>query len=83
MSYNERQNRIEVNPMELVNKNNGSIRKCAFCKHWYDPMNQAIAPKAPNIGLWEYNARLKAKCLSRGSETDSFYGCNRFECKLS
>jgi len=68
--------------MELANVKSKGFRKCAFCKYWYDPTNQAIAPKAPNIGLWEYNPRLKAKCLSRNSETDSFYGCSRFVCKL-
>ncbi len=68
--------------MEIVNQKDNSIRKCAFCKHWYDPTNQAIRPKNPRIGFWEYNPRLKNQCLSRGMETESFYGCNRFECKL-
>lgn len=68
--------------MELVNKNNSSIRKCAFCKHWYDPTNQAIAPKAPNAGLWAYDNRKNAQCLLRGTETPSFHGCSHYECKL-
>jgi hypothetical protein len=29
------------------------VKRCAFCKHWYDPANAAIAPKVPSIGLWE------------------------------
>ncbi|WP_294145091.1 hypothetical protein [uncultured Selenomonas sp.] len=69
--------------MELVNAKNSSIRKCAFCKHWYDPTNQAIAPKSSAAGFWEYDPRQKKKCLVRNMETESFYGCNRFECKLA
>ena len=38
------------------------IKKCAFCKHWYDPINSAIAPKAPIIGLWEIKD-INQKCL--------------------
>ena len=38
------------------------MKKCAFCKHWYDPTNSAIAPKAPQIGLWEIKD-INQKCL--------------------
>lgn len=41
--------------MELMNLNHPASHKCAFCKHWYDPMNQAIRPKAPIVGFWEYD----------------------------
>ena len=27
------------------------VKKCAFCKKWYDPTNSAIAPKSPVIGM--------------------------------
>ena len=26
-------------------------KKCAFCKYWYDPQNQAIMPKTPNHNI--------------------------------
>ena len=29
------------------------VKKCAFCKNWYDPTNSAITPKSPAIGMWE------------------------------
>ena len=42
------------------------IKKCAFCKNWYDPTNSAIAPKAPNIGLWEIkDTNQKCMCLKK------------------
>lgn len=37
--------------MELMNLNHPASHKCAFCKYWYDPMNQAIRPKAPIVGF--------------------------------
>lgn len=58
------------------------IRKCAFCRHWYDPTNACISPKVPNIGIWEFDDRAKRKCLKRNTETDSFFGCTKYECKL-
>lgn len=39
--------------MSSVVINCKTAKKCAFCKHWCDPTNSAIAPKAPNIHLWE------------------------------
>lgn len=59
-----------------------SSHKCAFCKHWYDPTNQAISPKAPAIGLWNYDADMRKKCLLRNNERRGIETCNRFESKL-
>ena len=47
-------------PSTIVNVK--TIKKCAFCKHWYDPTNSAIAPKSPAIGLWEIKD-VNKKCL--------------------
>jgi hypothetical protein len=42
------------------------IKKCAFCKNWYDPTNSAIAPKSPTIGLWEIkDINQKSMCMKR------------------
>lgn len=42
------------------------IKKCAFCKHWYDPTNSAISPKAPVIGVWEIrDINQKCMCLKK------------------
>lgn len=52
------------------------------CRHWYEPTNACIRPKAPNIGIWEYDNRVKRMCLKRNTEIESFYGCPKYECKL-
>ena len=62
---------------------NSQMRKCAFCRYWYDPTNSCIQPKAPNIGIWEYDTRAKRLCLKRNTETEGFFGCTKYECKLS
>ena len=42
------------------------IKKCAFCKNWYDPTNSAIVPKSPLIGLWEIkDINQKCMCLKK------------------
>ena len=55
---------------------------CAFCKHWYDPINAYIGPKAPNIGLWEYDMKAECKCLIRNINTKEYVGCRKFEGKV-
>ncbi|MGN1115963.1 MAG: hypothetical protein ACI4TH_05310 [Candidatus Ornithomonoglobus sp.] len=59
-----------------------NIKVCAFCKYWYDPANSHIKPKAPNVNLWEYDNRAKAKCLTKNFDTPSFAACPRYECKV-
>ncbi len=39
--------------MSAIVVNVKHIKKCAFCRNWYDPTNSAISPKSPSIGLWE------------------------------
>ena len=62
---------------------NSKMRKCAFCKYWYDPNNTCICPKAPNIGIWEYDTKAKRMCLNRNTETEGFFGCTKYECKIN
>ena len=68
--------------MEVVDINGRSFRKCAFCKHWYDPTNAAILPKAPPIGLWEYEPHMKRRCLLTNRELAAFHFCMHYECKV-
>lgn len=56
--------------------------KCAACKHWYDPSQLAISPKAPRIGLWTVDESMRNKCLIRGIEMKSMASCNQFVNKL-
>lgn len=57
-------------------------KMCAFCKHWYDPTNSAITPKAPQIGLWQYDEKAVHKCLVRGINMPARQMCKNFECKV-
>lgn len=53
------------------------VKKCAFCKHWYDPTNSAIAPKAPNVGLWEItDTNKKSICLKKNHQMPASASCN-------
>ena len=60
------------------------IKKCAFCKNWYDPTNSAIAPKAPIIGLWAIkDVNQKCMCLVKNIPMPANGFCNRdFESKI-
>lgn len=58
--------------MELMNLNHPDSHKCAFCKHWYDPMNQAIRPKAPIVGFWEYDPLAENQCMVRNMKTEVY-----------
>lgn len=58
------------------------VKMCAFCKYWYDPNNETISPKAPAIGLWEYDEKAKRKCLKNGLNMSSRASCGKYECKI-
>ena len=32
---------------------------CAFCKNWYDPTNQYIKPKYPQLNQWYFDSQAK------------------------
>ena len=66
--------------MQLINVK--CVKKCAICKHWYDPTNEAIRPKSPKVNLWEYDNKARKMCLKRNVETPGFSVCGKFECKL-
>ena len=62
-------------------ENTGSIRRCAFCKHWYDPTNSVIAPTKLK-GMWEYDDNVKNKCLLNRMDRKSNAICGKFESKV-
>lgn len=37
-------------------------KKCAFCKHWYDPSNNAIKPRNPRFNQWEFDDQSRKMC---------------------
>lgn len=67
----------------MISTNAKASKKCAFCRHWYDPQNAAIAPRNPRINLWEIDERAVKKCLLRNCEMRSVQHCAQYECKLN
>ena len=70
--------------MSSVIVNVKTVKRCAFCKNWYDPMNSAIEPRNPRIGLWKIKDEFqKCKCLRTNLEKAANGSCSRyFESKL-
>jgi len=58
------------------------MKACAFCKQWYDPTNSAIRPKAPAVGLWEYDPKATNKCLRTNADRKGSQLCHKYECKV-
>ncbi|WP_017212369.1 hypothetical protein [Clostridium beijerinckii] len=68
--------------MYEININSKMIKKCAFCRNWYDPTNSAINPKTPNLGIWQYDANVRKKRLLRNTNQKGGEFCSKFEIKL-
>ena len=66
----------------IVNVKN--VKKCAFCKNWYDPTNSAITPKSPAIGMWEIkDINQKCMCLKKNIQMPANAFCsNDFVSKI-
>ncbi|MBQ3544741.1 MAG: hypothetical protein IJA34_07130 [Lachnospiraceae bacterium] len=69
-----------MNKMSSINIK--SLKKCAFCKYWYDPTNSAIQPHLPNANVWKYDMNAKQMCLKTNREMKASSGCGRYECKV-
>lgn len=59
-----------------------TTKKCAFCKHWYDPTNSVIFPKHPKCNVWEIKDEGKKMCLKKNYNMPATAYCNQYECKL-
>lgn len=66
----------------MITVNIKTIKKCAFCKYWYDPTNSAIFPRSPKINLWDFDTTAKMKCLNKNCDMNANAFCNKYECKL-
>lgn len=66
----------------MVQGNAKASKMCVFCKHWNDPGNTAISPKAPAIGVWLYDRDAKNKCIKNGLNMPARASCSKYECKL-
>ncbi len=67
--------------MVIATENTASIRKCAFCKYWYDPTNSAIDKKL-QPGKWEFQAGIRKICTFKNTYMKSHQDCAHYECKI-
>lgn len=68
-----------VNSSERLYRN----EKCAFCKHYFDPTFEVIAPKRGMKDVWEYERGVKKPCLLRNNrEMQSQMTCPKFEVRI-
>ena len=59
------------------------MKKCAFCKHYFDPTFEVIAPKRGIKDVWEYERGVKKPCLLRNNrEMQSQMTCPKFEVRI-
>lgn len=65
----------------IANRNNATIKRCCFCKYWYDPTNSAIKPMKGK-DLWEVVCGQQAKYLIKNCNMYSQNTCSKFECKI-
>jgi len=61
---------------------NIKVKKCAFCKNWYDPTNGCIRPRVPQAGTWEYDEKAMRKCLLLGYDRNADAFCKDYVCKI-
>ncbi len=67
---------------QTINVKNASVKKCAFCKNWYDPTNTAIRPKNAPAGFWEFDPEAQKPCMKRPGDKRATFYCSQFQCKI-
>lgn len=67
----------------IAEEGKSSIKKCAFCKYYYDPTNEVISPRRGARGKWEYDSNAVKPCREKfNSNVSAQHTCSKFECKL-
>lgn len=69
--------------MISIKLNGNVMKRCAFCKYWYDPANQHIQPQDPRHSLWKYDLNAKCKCMKRNVDMGAGQRCDKFENKIT
>lgn len=57
-------------------------QRCAFCKYWYDPINQYIRPQNPKNNLWKFETTARCLCLKCNLQKGAGMRCDKFDNKL-
>ena len=68
--------------IDLSLENIEKTKKCAFCKHWYDPSNSAIKPRNPRFNQWEFDDQRRKMCMKKNLEMNANAFCGWYECKI-
>ena len=68
--------------MITVKLDGNNVKRCAFCKFWYDPTNKYIQPHIPAQRLWKFEPYVRCKCLKTNLDVASQMSCARFENKI-
>ena len=63
-----------------VISNTPNSQKCAFCRHWHDPMMTAIKPVLGKT--WEFEPKVKKRCLEFGIDKMAISSCPKFSSKI-
>ena len=60
------------------------VKRCAFCRNWYDPTNSVIAPMSPQMGIWKIlDTNKRCMCLKKKLLMPAHASCTRdYICKL-
>lgn len=67
----------------IAKKGSIAMKKCAFCRYYYDPTNTVINPKRGMPNCWEYETAKESICTARNNrKTWSQNVCSKYECKL-
>lgn len=67
----------------LATEGTPGMKKCAFCRYYYDPTNSVITPKKGQQKVWEYETGIKKPCRMKSNrETSSQNMCQKFSCKI-
>lgn len=67
----------------MVSVRNGCsvVKKCAFCKHWYDPANSKIRPENSFGTVWSFEPGVRSLCAKKHCQTFSNNCCPNYEGK--
>lgn len=65
-----------------IKLNANKVKRCAFCKYWYDPTNQHIQPQDPKNGYWKFDPHAHCMCTKKSINMAGGLYCDKFESKV-
>lgn len=59
-----------------------SMKRCAFCKYWYDPTYSAVMPVSPKTNLWSIDSKQQKICTKKNIKMAADAKCSLFQNRL-